>query len=119
MSETDSQSTNNVSSDDRNLAMLAHLLGIITGFIGSLVIWLIHKDKPEKAFVNEQAKEALNFQITITLLWIIAFVCSFIVVGIFLMPIIILLNLIFCILAGIAASGGKDYRYPFAVRLIK
>ena len=54
--------------DDRNLAMLAHLLGIVSGFVGALIIWLIKKD--QSAYVDEQGKEALNFQITM----LIAFV---------------------------------------------
>ncbi|MDR2016115.1 MAG: DUF4870 domain-containing protein [Burkholderiales bacterium] len=110
---------NNMTSDDRNLALLAHLLGILTGFLGSLVIWLIHKDKPEKTFVNEQAKEALNFQITVFLAWIIAVASSFILIGFLLCPIIFIVNIVFCILAGVAASNGKNYRYPIALRLIK
>ena len=48
------------SKDDCNLAMLAHLLGIFTGFIGALIIWIIKKDSP--GFAHSQAKEALNFQ---------------------------------------------------------
>jgi len=117
MSESDSQST--LSADDRNVAMLAHLLGILTGFIGCLIIWLIHKDKPEKDFVNEQAKEALNFQVTMTLAFIVAYISVFVLIGILLVPILFVLDIVFCIVAGVAASNGKNYRYPFALRLFK
>ena len=54
-----------VSQDDKTMGMIAHLSGIVTGFIGPLVIWLINKDKSDKAWVIEEAKEALNFQITV------------------------------------------------------
>ena len=89
-----------VSSDDRTMAMLAHLLGILTAFIGPLVIWLINKDKPEKAFVNDQAKEALNFQITVTIAYIVASALSVILIGLLLIPVIMIANLVLCILAG-------------------
>ena len=107
-----------VSSDDRTMAMLAHLLGILTAFIGPLVIWLINKDKPEKAFVNDQAKEALNFQITVTIAYIVASALSIILIGLLLIPVIMIANLVLCILAGLKANEGVAYRYPFALRLI-
>ena len=107
-----------VSSDDRTMAMLAHLLGILTAFIGPLVIWLINKDKPEKAFVNDQAKEALNFQITVTIAYIVASALSVILIGLLLIPVIMIANLVLCILAGLKANEGVAYRSPFALRLI-
>ncbi|MCL2590642.1 MAG: DUF4870 domain-containing protein [Betaproteobacteria bacterium] len=119
MSESDSKNTNNIAQDDLNVAMLAHLLGILTGLLGSLIIWLIHKDKPEKAFVNKQAKEALNFQITVLLAFIVSSMLTFIVIGFLLIFVVVIANIIFCVVAGLAARDGKDYCYPFALRLIK
>lgn len=103
--------------DDCNLAMLAHLLGIFTGFIGALIIWIVKKDSP--GFATSQAKEALNFQITITIGFLIAWVLAFILIGFVLVPILYIANLIFCILGAIAASKGQAYRYPFAIRLVQ
>ncbi len=107
------------SDDDLNMAMLAHLLAIVLGFLGPLVIWLMNKDKSDKDFVNDQAKEALNFQITLLIGYAVSFVLSFIVIGVFLMLILMLVSLVLSILAGLAAKKGEAYRYPFAVRLIK
>lgn len=99
--------------------MLTHLSGIILWFIVPLIMWLINKDKPGKDFLTDQSKEALNFQITVTLAGIVAGILSFLpgiggllpwAVGIF--------NLAFCIIAGIAANKGERYRYPVAMRLI-
>ena len=53
------------SQEDKTLALLTHLSGIVLSFIVPLVIWLINKDKADKPFLTDQAKEALNFQITI------------------------------------------------------
>ena len=47
------------SPESRTMAMLAHLLGALTGFLGPLIIWLVKRDTD--AFVDDQGKEALNF----------------------------------------------------------
>ena len=107
--------------DQRTLALVAHLLGIVTWVIGPLIIWLISKDDANKGFVTDQAKEALNFQITLTLAYIVAFILTVISLGLlFFVPTLVwIANLVFCILAGLKANNGETYRYPFALRLIK
>jgi len=105
------------STDDRNLAMLAHLLGIVSGFVGALIIWLIKKD--QSAYVDEQGKEALNFQITMLIAFVGAWILVFVLIGALLFPLLLVVNLVFCILAAVAASKGEHYRYPFAIRLLK
>lgn len=106
------------SQDDRTVAMLTHLSGIILGFIVPLVVWLIHKDKADKGFLISQSKEALNFQITLLFGYIIGFVLSIILIGALLNFLIWIVCIIFSIIAGLAANKGEDYRYPFAIRLI-
>ena len=107
------------SQEDKTLAMLTHLSGIILGFIVPLIIWLVNKDKSDKGWLNDQAREALNFQITIAIAWVVAIVLSAVAIGFLLYPVIWIGNLILCILAGIKANEGVAYRYPFALRLIK
>ena len=102
--------------DDRLFAMLAHLLSIFTGFIGPLVIWLIKKD--DSPFVDDQAKESLNFQITVFIASIVCGVLIFVGIGILLIPVIAIGNLVLCIIAGIKSYEGTAYRYPVALRLI-
>ena len=106
-----------ISQDDKTMALLAHLGGIFFGFIPSLVIWLIKKDG--SPFVADQAKEALNFQITLMFGYILSFILIFIVIGLFLIWALAITNLVLCIVAGIKANSGVEYRYPFAIRLIK
>src|SRR5690349_18946325 len=65
-----------LSKDDRLWASLAHLGGIITSFIGPLVIWFVKRE--ESAFVDNQAKEAANFQISVAIVMVVAFVLMFI-----------------------------------------
>jgi len=103
--------------DERMWAMLAHLSGILFYFLGPLVIWLVQKD--QMPFVNDQAKEALNFQITLAIAFVAAGVLSFVGIGLILYPALLIANLVFCIMAGMKANEGTAYRYPVAIRLIK
>lgn len=105
--------------EDKTLALLTHLSGILFSFIVPLVIWLVNKDKADKGWLNDQAKEALNFQITIAIAFAICMVLLVIVIGGLLAPVVWLVNVIFCILGGMKANEGVAYRYPFAIRLIK
>lgn len=107
------------SSNDRNLAMLTHLSGLIFYFIVPLIVWLIHKDRPDKGYLTGEAKEALNFQITIAIAWVACWVLQIILIGFVLMGVLWLVNLIFCIVAAVKVSSDGHYRYPFTLRLIK
>ena len=104
-------------SDERTMAMLAHLGGIVLGFLAPLIIWLIKKD--ESKFVDYHGKEALNFQIMILIAVIISNVLIMVVIGCILLPAVVIADIIFCIIAGLAANKGEMYRYPFSIRLIK
>ena len=103
--------------DDCNLAMLAHLLGIFTTFIGALVIWLLKKDS--SAYVAQESVEALNFQLTVMLGYVVCVMLTVILIGIVAFPLLYVLNILFSILGAVAASKGTGYRYPFALRLVK
>lgn len=104
-------------SDEKNIATMTHLGGTVFSFIPSLIVWLLKKEESE--YLADQAKEALNFQITIALaMFITTYVLTWILVGFALMPLILLANVIFCILAAVACSKGEAYRYPLCLRLI-
>ncbi|HET7921249.1 MAG TPA: DUF4870 domain-containing protein [Gammaproteobacteria bacterium] len=107
---------------ERNWGMIAHLsalAGYIIPFgsiIGPLVVWLAKKD--ESAFLNDQAKEALNFQITVAIAALICLVLILIIIGIFLLWALAIADLVFIVIAAIQASKGVEYRYPINLRLI-
>jgi len=109
--------TSTVPTEAKTVAMLAHLLGILFSFIPSLIIWLTKKQ--DHAFIDDQAKEALNFQITIVIGWFVALALTIVGIGLLLFPVLGIGNLVFCIIGGIKANDGVAYRYPFAIRLIK
>lgn len=105
-----------VSANDKNIVVLTHLGGALFSIIPALVVWLWKKD--ENAYIGEQSREALNFQITVLLAQAISSVLVFILIGFALLGAIWLANIVLSILAAIAASKGEQYRYPFALRLI-
>src|ERR1700722_11771751 len=102
-------------SDDRVLAMLSHLLAIIggLGLFAPLIIWLVKKDDPNAAFVTENAKESLNFQITVIILAVICVVLALVLIGILLLWALGIANMVLVIIASIRSNEGKIYRYPF------
>ena len=106
------------SSNDRNLAMLTHLSGFVLYIIVPLIVWLMHKDRADKTYLASEAKEALNFQITMLLAWVVCWVLQIILIGFLLMGVLWLVNLIFCIIAAVKVSSDGHYRYPFALRLV-
>lgn len=107
----------------RNWAMFAHLSSFSGHFIpfghifGPLIVWCIKKD--ELPFVNDQGKEALNFQITMTLALIVAAISLLIVVGIVLLPGVWLFDVIVTIIAAVKANEGVPFRYPLTLRFIR
>jgi len=102
--------------EDNQWASFAHLGGIL-GFLPSLIIWLVFKDRG--AFTNSEAKEALNFQITMLIAEVVSYILIAVFIGLLLLPAVYVLRIIFSILGFIKAKDGIAYRYPFALRLIK
>ncbi|CDQ10829.1 conserved protein of unknown function [Acidithiobacillus ferrivorans] len=105
------------SKDDRNIAALTHAGGILFGFIPALIVYLLKKDSGP-AWLVQQSKEALNFQITVLIAYVVASILSILLIGMFIFPLIFIVNLTFCILAAIKASNGETYRYPLTLRLL-
>mgnify|MGYP002622532204 CR=1 FL=1 len=96
--------------------MLAHLLGIV-GFLGPLIVWLIKKD--EHVFIDDQGKEALNFQLTMLIGGLICAVATLLFcVGILLGLALSVVDIVFCILAALKAKEGIAYRYPMCIRFV-
>jgi uncharacterized protein len=119
----ETESLKPANNDESNWGMFAHLsalIGLVIPFgslIAPFIIWLT-KGK-ESVYVSEQAKESLNFQITMAIVFVVCFVLSFIVIGLLFMVLAALAGFIFIILATIKASKGEMYRYPYSLRLVK
>jgi uncharacterized protein len=104
-------------SDEKTLAVLAHVLTLVGSFIPPLIIYVL-KNK-ESGFVADHARESLNFQITLIILFIISSILVVLIIGLFFIWLLGVLDLILVIVAAIRASESKIYRYPFNLRLIK
>ena len=112
------------SPDERTWAMIAHLsafaLFIIPlggNIIGPLVVWLARRDR--SAFVAVQAREALNFNISVALAGIVCGLLVLVFVGILLAVVLFIAWICATIVAAIRASEGIDYRYPLTLRIVR
>jgi uncharacterized Tic20 family protein len=107
-------------------AMFCHLAGlggflpvapILGGIIAPLIIWQIKKD--DFKFVDEQGKEAVNFQISIVIYALVAGLLCLACIGFFLLPAVYIFDLVFLLIAAVKANNGEHYRYPLTIRFIK
>lgn len=110
-------------SEAKNWAVICHLSalsGCIIPFghlIVPLVIWLLQRDK--HPLIDANGKEAVNFQISVTLYMMVAAILMLVVIGFFLLGLIGLLALIFVIVAAVKTSNGESFQYPLSIRLIQ
>ncbi len=126
----DSPPSKETNKDARMWGMICHLAGlgglipvvpVIGSIIGPLVVWQIKKD--EFGFVDEQGKEAVNFQLSIFLYLLISAIIwiplSFFCIGAVIPVAISIVDLIFLLIAAVKANDGEHYRYPLTIRFIK
>ncbi len=117
-----------VNKDARMWAMICHLAAlaglvvpVVGRIVGPLIVWQIKKE--EFPFVDEQGKEAVNFQISVSLYLLISspiwILLSFVCIGVFIPVAISIVDLIFLLIAAVKANNGEHYRYPLTIRFIK
>jgi len=126
MTEEQSSNPAQVSSDSRGWAAAAHLLPLLgLSFIAPLIIWLIKRD--EDTFVEDQAREALNFQLSLLLYSLGLFVLMLLALtGIWVFPVLGIVGIfalgifafVFAIIAGVNAANGIAYRYPLSIHFV-
>jgi len=102
---------------ERMWAGLAHLGGIIW-FLPALIIWLVFKQR--SAFVGEEARKALNFQLPFFAAWVVVWILSMFLPGVLLVGFVIWIVLvIFSIQGFLSAQKGQPFKYPFSLDLVK
>lgn len=115
-----------VNRDARMWSMFCHLAGlagfvipvILSGIIAPLIIWQIKKD--DHPFIDENGKEALNFQISIGIYALVSILLiPVFCIGAFLLTAVGIFNLVFMLIAAIKANNGFHYSYPLCIRFIK
>ena len=116
--------TGQLRKDVRNVAMLCHLaafagfIGIPFGHIlGPLLVWLLKRE--ESPFVDAHGKESLNFQISMTIYFIISAILMLVVIGFVLLVVLFVFEIIAIIIAATRANNGVEYRYPLSMRFLK
>ena len=112
-----------VSNDARMWGMLCHLgaLAILVvpfgNVLGPLVFWLLKRN--EYPFVDDQGKQALNFQIPLAICFAISIPLCLVLIGFALLAAVYVLGIVFAIIGAVTANRGERYRYPFAWRFIQ
>ena len=121
-SDASERGRSDVPAEERTWGMVAHLAALagivipLGNVFGPLVVWLARREGSR--FVGEQAKEALNFNITIAFAALACFILTWLFVGVLLFAALALYWLAMTIVAAVKASEGIRYRYPFALRLV-
>ena len=108
------------SSNSRNMAMLSHLSAFVAfigvpSLFGPLVVWLLNRDDP---YVEAQAKDALNFNISFFLYGLVAAISIIVLVGILALPAVLVTWFVLVIVASVKAANGENYRYPFTIQFV-
>ncbi len=112
-----------VNQEQRTWAMLAHLSAFAMYFtgighiLGPLIVWLLKRDG--NPFVDDQGKEALNFQITFSIYIGVAFLLCFVLIGIPLLWALGIFHIVCMIIAAVKARDGVTFRYPATIRFFK
>lgn len=107
----------------RNWAMICHLAALsgylipFGNILGPLIIWVLKKD--DDPFINDQGKEVLNFQLTMTMVLFFCAILIFILIGILLIAALGIAILIMTVVGAINANEGRYYRYPMTIRFFK
>jgi hypothetical protein len=112
-----------LSVDEKNWAMLCHLSGLIGfyfplgGIIGSILLW--SSKKAGSAWVDQNGKNAVNFNLSILLYSILSIPLMFIVIGFFIVGILVVLKIVCIIIASISAAKGEHFKYPLTIPFIQ
>jgi hypothetical protein len=109
-----------VTGEAKNWAVLSHLSAFVMFFgvpalVGPLLFWLLKRDLP---YVDDQAKEALNFNISFLIYGIVAGFLVIFLIGLLLLPIVFVTWFVLVIVAAVRAAAGEHYRYPLTLRLV-
>ncbi len=116
--------TTQIPKDIRNMAMFCHLatfagfIGVPFGnILGPLLVWLLKREA--SPFIDDHGKEALNFQISVTIYGIVSAILILVIIGFVLLPALLVFDIIVVIMAAVRANGGRFHRYPLTIRFIK
>ncbi|WP_394768598.1 DUF4870 domain-containing protein [Lacisediminihabitans sp.] len=102
--------------DEKLWATLIHVGGIFFHFLPALIGYIVLKDRG--AFVRQHTTAALNFQLTVLLGYVVGLFTIWFLVGALILVAVAVVNIVFCIVAAVAADRGERYVYPMAIKFI-
>lgn len=102
--------------DEKLWSTLIHIGGIFFGFIPALIGYLVLKDKGP--FVRAHTATALNFQITMTIAYVIGSILTVVIIGIFILIAVWVVVVVFSIIAAVKANQGQPYSYPLTIKFV-
>lgn len=105
-----------MTNNEKIIASLIHFSGAWLSFLPSLVLLIVKLN--EEGYLKTQAKTAFNFQATIFLFYVLGNILMVVGIGYFVVPILWIVNTLFCIIAAINCYEGKDFRYPFGFKFM-
>ena len=106
-----------VTSEERTMALLAHLLGMFTNILAPIIIYFIQKDKSK--FASFHALQAILFQIALGIAFIISGLLCTVLIGFLLLPVVLIGGLVYVIKASIAANNGELYELPIVGKMAR
>jgi uncharacterized Tic20 family protein len=104
-------------SDEKLWSTLTHIGGIFFAFLVPLITYLVFKDRG--AFVRHHTAQALNFQLTLLIAWVVSGILTLVLIGIVMLVVVAIISIVFPILAAVAANKGEWYRYPLTIPFLK
>jgi len=99
---------------DPTMKILAHLIGLVTGFLGPLILLFIVKDNSDLA----HCKTALNWQLTFMIYIVVSIILVFVFIGILLLFILPVVNIVFCVMGAVKAKEGILWQYPLTIPFV-
>lgn len=103
--------------EEQGWGVALHLGGVFLSWLVPLVVWLVFRERSR--MIDDHGKEALNFQITLFIAYVVGGILTVILIGALIIFIAWVCAIVFGIMAAIAAYNRRPYRYPISIRFIK
>lgn len=102
---------------DKSMVLVSFILSAFTAVVGPVILWVLKKD--EDPATAEALRHVVNFGLSYTIYMFVAWLTSFIIIGLIIGPIITIAFYVFLIMGAVKANNGEMYKPPFTLDLIK
>ncbi len=106
--------------DEKFIGAFAHASGLIMGFLGPLIIFIIlHVLEVKEGAALKNTRHALNFQLSLLIYYLLSAILMLVIIGFFMMSVLMIFSVIVIIIAIVKASKGEEYKYPLEIRFFR